>query len=248
MNDQLNTATQAATPPGPSSAFGRLVRVFYEPSKVFAEIATRPTWLFAVLVMVLVALAAQLVLAPKIDWDGTIREQLASRSASANLSEAEMARAVESGRKIASVTGYAAPVLVPIVLLVMAGVYFLGLKAFSSQGDFKQVFSMVTHALLPATLVGALLRIVISFTRSSFTAQEIETLVKSSLASFLSADAGKAVKALAGFVDLFVLWQVVLLALGLAIVGKVRKGQAWTILAVVWGIWILGKVALAAIF
>ncbi len=80
------------------------------------------------------------------------------------------------------------------------------------------------------------------------TAGEIETLVKSSAASFLSIDAAKAVKTLAGFADVFVIWQVVLLAIGLTIVGKIRKGQAWTILAVVWGVWILGKVALAAIF
>jgi hypothetical protein len=227
------------------SALSRVWRVFTQPTAVFTELASTPTWVAPLVLILLLSTGMQLVIGSRLDLEGTIRQSLTERSSTAKMTDEQIDRTVELGKKTAGVTRWLTPVMVPAMFLILAGIYFLGLKAVGSTSEFKPVFATVLHANVPASVVSSLVMAATVIKRASFTAQELEGMVKSSLGSFLGDSVPKPLAAMAGVIDIFNIWQWVLLAIGLAIVGKVSRGKAAGILCVVWGVWALGKMGLA---
>jgi hypothetical protein len=243
-------AAEPGTPIGPGTeagggAFSRVIRMFHQPTAVFQELALTPTWLPPLIVILVFAIGAQLVIAPRIDMDATVRESLGERAE--EMSDAQIDQTVAVGSKIGRISMFASPVAIPILYLLVSGVYFLGLKVTGSDTEYKSVFATVLHAILPPAVISSVLMTVIAFKKTGFTAMDLEGMVKSNLGAFLSPDAPKALAALAKLVDVFNVWQWVLLVIGLAIVGKVSRGKATGIVVVVWGGWAVIKVALAAL-
>ena len=247
------SSEQPTTPIPPAvevrgSALSRLFRVFTDPTAVFHELAVTPTWLPPLLLILVVSVAMQLVIGGRLDMEGTIRQSIAESSQSGQeMSDEQVDRMVEMGSKGAGVMRWLSPVTVPLFFLLVAGVYFLGLKAAGSGAEFKPVFATTLHAAVPATLLSSAVLALTVLRRASFTAQELEAMVKSNLGSFLPDTAPKALVKFAGVIDIFNIWQWVLLAIGLPIVAKVSRGRVVTVLAVVWGVWALGKAGLAAL-
>jgi hypothetical protein len=223
----------------------RLVRVFTQPTAVFSELAVTPTWIAPLALIVALAIGMQVLIGPRLDMSGTIRESLAERTNAPKMTDEQMDRAVELGSKTAGVMRWLIPVTVPVVFLLLGGIYFLGLKATGSATEFKPVFATVLHANVPPAVVSSVVMAVTVLKRSSFTAQELEGLVKSNLGALLHDSLSKPVAALAGVIDIFNIWQWILLAIGLSIVGRVSRGKAVAIIAVVWGVWALGKMGMA---
>ncbi len=244
-------SSEAPTSPIPPAqeasggALSRVFRVFTQPSAVFGELATSPTWVPPLVLILLLSVGMQLVIAPRLDMEGTIRQSFAERTSGPKMTDEQMDKAVEMGGKTAGVMRWLTPVLVPVMFLLLGGIYFLGLKATGSGTEFKPVFATVLHANVPASVGSSLVMAAAALKRASFTAQELEGMVKSNLGAFLPDSAPKPLVALAGVIDIFNIWQWILLALGLSIVGKVSRGKAITIIVVIWGVWALGKMGLA---
>ncbi len=230
------------------SAAGRLLRVFTEPAAVFQELAAAPAWVLPFVLLAVLSLAVQLVISPRLDLEGTIRQSLAERSqAGQQLSDEQIDRMVEMGGKTAGVMKWLSPVTVAVVFVIVAGAYFLGLKAVGSRVDFRSVLATVLHAAVPAVVLSSAVTMLVAMQRATFTAQELEGMVKSSVGAFLPDGTPKPLVAFAGVIDLFNVWQWVLLAIGLPIVAKVSRGKVIGILAVVWSVWALGKAGMAAL-
>ena len=247
-------SSEAPTTPIPPAqeasggAISRLFRVFVEPTAVFHELAATPTWVPPLIVVLVLSVAMQLVIGQRLDMEATIRQSLAERSQSGQeMSDEQVDRMVEMGTKTGGAMKWLTPVTVPVVFLVIAGVYFLGLKAVGSGAEFKPVFATVLHANLPAAVLSSAVLALTAMRRATFTAQELEGMVRSNLGAFLPDGAPKPLVAFARVIDVFNIWQWILLAIGLAIVGKVARGKVIGVLAVVWGVWALGKMGLAAL-
>jgi hypothetical protein len=54
--------------------------------------------------------------------------------------------------------------------------------------------------------------------------------------------------AAAGTISIFNIWAVVLLIIGFTTVGKMSRAQAAAVTLVPWGVWIVAKAGLAAVF
>jgi hypothetical protein len=223
----------------------RLIRVFTQPATVFGELAASPTWLAALVVIVLLATGMQFVIGPRLDMQGTIRQSMAENSSSQKMSEEQLDKFASAGAKTATVMRWLTPAMVVGMFVILGGVYMLGLKAVGSNAEFKPVLATVLHANLPGSIVSSALLLAVVLKRASFTAQELGRMVKSNLGAFLPESVPKPLAALAGVVDVFNLWQWVLLAVGLSIVGRVSRGKAIAVVAVVWGVWALGKMGMA---
>lgn len=247
MSSELPTAPIPPAQEASGGAISRLYRVFTSPTEVFGELATSPTWLPPLLLLLVISVGAQVVIGPRLDLDATIRQSLTESSRGRQMSDEEINRAVELGTKTGGVMRWLTPVTVPLIFLIVGGVYFLGLKAVGSNSEFKPVFAAVLHANVPPAVVGTVVLAAAVLRRASYTAQELEGLVKSNLGAFLPDTVPKPLAALAGVIDIFNIWQWILLAIGLTIVGKVKRGKAVTVVAVVWGVWALGKMGLAAL-
>lgn len=247
-------SSEAPTTPIPPAqeasggAISRVFRVFTDPAEVFKELAATPTWLPPLVVVLVLSVVMQLVIGQRLDMEGTIRQSIAERSQSGQeMSDEQVERMVEMGTKSAGIMRWLTPVTVPLLFLVLGGVYFLGLKATGSATEFKPVFATVLHANVPASLLSSAVLALAAMRRASFTAQELEGMVRSSIGAFLPDTVPKPLVAFANVIDVFNIWQWILLAIGLPIVAKVSRGRVVAILAIVWGVWALGKAAMAAL-
>ncbi len=59
-----------------NTSFARIVAVLVAPTKTFLAIAERPTWLVAILVLIVLGAASVHVAVPRIDWQATISTKL----------------------------------------------------------------------------------------------------------------------------------------------------------------------------
>jgi hypothetical protein len=231
------------------AALTRVLRVFGEPSEVFSELSTSPTWVWALILLIAVSFGLNLAIGPKVDFETTVRQAMAQRGTSGrHLDDQEILRIARTQEKVASVMRYATPATVSLVFLLLGGAYFLGLKAAGSGVEFAPVFATVLHATLPAALVSGALTIVAMAQKASFPAQDIERLLKSNVGAWLDPTTWKPLLVLASSLDVFNLWQWVLLTIGLSLVGKVSRARAATVVGVLWGMWIIGRAALATLF
>jgi hypothetical protein len=258
MSDQPGSFVPPLTPSAPEpaktgelsgTAAARVAGAFAAPARTFAELATSPTWLLALLVIVALAFVGHFMITPRIDFEATLRTAIADNpQAAERLPEDRIAETAASQAKIARIWGYTIPVTVPVMMLVIAGVYFLGLKVVGSTAEFRPVFSGVLHATLPSSAAAGLLLSVVASRRGSFAAQELESMLKSNVGAFLDPETPEFFMTLARSIDVFNVWLWILLALALAAVGKVSRGTAAGLVAVVWGLWVIGKAALAVAF
>lgn len=242
-------ASMEAIPEPRKSGLGQVVRMFYEPSAVFRELAAHRAWLWPLILVIVLAIGLQILTAPRLDMEGTIREGL-ERFGQADRVSAEQIREMAAARgpmqKIGGIVGVL--FFVPVVMVVLAALYLVGLKAAGSEAGFGSTFSMLMYASAPPSIVQTVLTGIVAMGRDSFTQGELQKLVRSSLETWLSPDAPKALLALGSVLDLFNVWYWVLLVLGLEIVGRVKRGPAIAIVAVLWGLYTLGKVGLSLLF
>lgn len=241
-----DAAPQAPGEPSPS-ALRVLGWAFFAPRAAFEALAKWPRWIWPLVVLFVMSLVVQQVVVSRMDWDATIHQSMSERAGGQNISEEQLDRAVQGAKTFSKFSVVFTALSIPLIYLLVAGIYFLGLRTLGSEAEFKPVFATVLHAALPATVLSQLLLGLVAWQRSSFTAQEIPRMLKSSVAAWLPASAPKMLAALGGVLDIFNVWQWILLALGLSIVGKLPRAKVIGLIAVVWGIWTLAKIGLAAI-
>jgi hypothetical protein len=238
-------SARAAEPaPGGDSALSRLWRVLIAPEATFRSIAARPTWALVLLVILALVGVAIYVSFDRIDAQDLVKSmEEQGRQMPPNMTPERLAAIT----KWTSLGG--ALVFVPVLYLLTALVFWVALRMFGSDIDYRRSLSVTLHGMLPfglASLVG----IPIALAREHISMTELQSggLVKSSLGFLVSEDTSKAVQALLTSVDLFSIWSIVLLIIGFRVVGRVARGNATAIVLVVWGIGVLLKVGLAAVF
>jgi hypothetical protein len=233
------------------AGLSRVWRVFFEPTKVFGEILVRPTWVWPVVAMVLVTIATQLVASRRIDYPASYRHTMQQLGMASTMSEAELEKAAESQKAPGAVRIALAPAGILVVLLISAGLYWLGLKLFTSGAGFGAVFSVAAHAVLPLAVIRGILQVVFLLPQHGLLEFEAQQVVKSNLGAILQMDVLSPLGVIASAIDVFGAWQFVLAAIGLAIVGRVSRARAIVVVAAVFLLFVLmsaGMVALPRMF
>jgi hypothetical protein len=95
------------------------------------------------------------------------------------------------------------------------------------------MFALFYYAFLPIS-IKAILGIVTIFAGLDPDSFNVNNYVGTNLGYYLPPDMSKPLIALATSIDIFTIWTVVLLSIGCAIIGNVKKSQAAT---AVWGWW-----------
>jgi hypothetical protein len=240
-----------ATEPEPSGMgeFSRLTGVFFEPSKTFADIAERPTWLVPLALVILVSLLLTVLFTQHVGVEGMIRQQMDNNPRTAQLTPEQRERAIEMGSKIAGVSMYLGPILgIPLYDLIAAAV-LMGIVAgiLSAPVKFKQAFAVVCYAGLPGA-IAAVLSIVVMFLKKP---EDFD--IRSPLAFNLGVlmdpqTSQKALHSIATSMDLFSIWTILLLATGFkaAAGGRLSFAGALFAVALPWAIWVLIRAGLAS--
>jgi hypothetical protein len=241
--------------PEPSSAgmgeFARITGVFFEPGKTFQDIAERPRWVAPLLLIMVVSIVYMALYTQHVGWERMMRQQLATSSRAAQLTPEQREQAIATQARFAPIVGYAGVIVgLPIYMLVSAAV-LLAIVAgmMSAPVKFKQVFAVMCYAGLTG-LVSGTLSIVVMFLKNPDDFNMQNPLVFNPGAFMDPTSGSKFLFSLASSLDLFVFWTIFLIATGLKAAGGKRLSFGGALFAVVlpWGVFVLGKSALAGMF
>lgn len=213
-----STAAAAGAPPAPQGLLARFIGIITSPKDTFASVAAAPKWLG---MLALCASATALLvggfLATPVGQDAWLNQTVESSAAFGRPMTDQQIQGME---RIAPYVGYlgAAQMLIvlPIIAIVIAGIAFAVFNAgLGGNATFKQVFSVVVHAL-PIGVLSQLFAMPINYFRGTLSGTaNLGVLVpmldeRSFVSSFL------------GMIDFFLVWQVIVLAMGLAVLYRRR--------------------------
>ncbi len=228
------------------NAFRRVVAVLFSPSQVFESIRQSPTWLVALLTILIVGLVGTALINPKIDYAEMIEESIEAQGR--NVPAEQMERIIDFYEKFGPVMSIAGSFIPVVGFLLIAVLFLVVLKLFGGELSFAQSFSTTVHAMMPQAVKG-LLTIPVILGKSDFSYLDLRSgsILKSNLGAFASEETGPAMLGLLSSLDLFTLWSVALLVIGYSIVGRVSKSTATLATVGLWVLWILIKVGFASL-
>ena len=243
MSNVVVTPPEEPTSP-PMSFPARLLGVFISPGETFADIARAPNFLAPLILTIVSAVAVTETMIAKIGMAQIVRKSIEESGRAGSMNPDQMNQAVQQGAAIAGIIAHIAGLLgPPIFLLIIAGLGLLVLNAIlGAEAKFKTVFSVACYANLPG-LIGAVMAIALILfgDPEHFNPQNF---IPSNLGFFLSPDTPKALLVVASSLDIFTIWFLILLGLGLS-EASVRKVKPLTVTVLffgLWIVWVLGKV------
>jgi hypothetical protein len=227
-----DVAIPVAPPAGGKSLFARFLGILMSPREVFAEVVARPRWLgMLVLVLIVTAVCTGGFFATQVGQTAFLDNAAEkAQQAGASMSEAQWA----ATEKMAPYMGYiyagSTIVFGPLMWLVMSGLLFAVFNvALGGDASFKQVFTVFVHSTA-VTVVQQLFVTPLNYVRESMTSA-------TNLSVFLPMlDESSFAAKFLGTLDLFMMWWVVVLAIGLGVLYRRKTGPIAIGLFVVYGI------------
>lgn len=215
------TVPPATSPSAPASAPAwsfprRLVAVFTSPRALFEHLAERPSWAVAMLVLLLI-----MVVYVVATWSGAWLPEIMAKMEEQGSPEQALDMITNNGLVMYSTM---IPIVAGIITVVYAAcVMFVGGFLLGGRLSFRQALSVVTHAGLVG-LVALPIRILLANA-----AQSARVTLGPGALMPVDQQEGFVLKFLATFLqslDLFSLWQTALVAIGVAVIGRVAlKGS-----------------------
>lgn len=228
----VNPAAVAPPQEKPSSSFSRLVGVLFSPGQTFADIARKPDWAIPALVIVVVFLVAAIAIMPHLDFEGMTRQAMEARGqANAPNAEQGMRFAIAMAKGIQ----YMVPFLLIGFIAIGALIYWLGVRLVGGEATYQQVFSVVLYGFMPQ-VIRQLVKIPIVMSKQTINPRDAETIVRSSGAFLVNFKEHPMLWALLTRLDLFAIWSLILIVIGLAIASRISKAKAAGVVIVVWSL------------
>ncbi len=239
--------------PAGLSEVSRLSGVFFEPTKAFADIAQRPSWVVPMLLTILAGLIFCVAVGQRIGWNNVAQQQMEARVAKMTPEQRDQAqKGLEMSQKLTPIIAYVAVFLgAPIGYLISAGV-LLGIVSgiMSAPVRFKQVFAIMCYAGLPG-LIFAVLAVVVIYMKANPADFDIQHPLAFNAGAFMDPQtSSKFVYTIASAIDVFSIWKILLIAVGLkAAAGKkLSFGGALTAVVAPWAVLVLIGATFAGMF
>lgn len=232
-------------PPAPAprtNPLQRLGGVIAAPDRTLREIAVRPDWIVPLLLILIISIVSAIFVTPRVDWESTVREQMEDDGRSPE----EIEQAIEIVGKFQKFTLPLTAAFVPIFLIIIAACFLLGFKVMGGEGGFKQSWAVTLYSWIPQLIKGIIASVLI-IRAGTVTAEEAGTLLKSNLGFLADMSDAPALFTLLSSIDVFNIWTVILLVIGLAYAHRVSRAKSAAIVVTLWVVSILVRVGLAAL-
>jgi len=241
------TLQQAPEAPEKGNSFGRIIGVIFSPKETFESIVRKPTWLVPIILLCLVQCAVVGIYGQRVGWRSLLEKQLGNNPQFQQLKPEAQQERIQQVMPFVSKIAYVQVIIGPFVaLFLFAGIFWLifNMGAGAKIG-YRIAMGVVSYSLVPGLLT-ALLGILVLYLKDPSTV-DLQNLVATNVASYLSSDAPKWMHALR-LVDLFVIWEMILLALGFSAAApkKLSTGSAFAWIFGLWAIVFLCWVGFAA--
>jgi Yip1 domain len=224
-----NTAAVPGASPAPLSLPARFVGIITAPKETFQAVAAHPRWLGMLLICtLLVAVCMALPMTTEAGKEATLRQQVEGMESFGMTVTDQQYENMRRGMAFAPYTTAAfIVVFTPILSVISAGILFLVFNVmFGGDRTFKQLYAVIVHAGVISTLA-AVFTGPLNYFRGAVTSA-------TNLAVLLPMVDPKtfAGRVLAG-IDLFWIWYVLVLAIGLAVLYRRRTQPiAWSLYGV----------------
>ncbi len=205
----------------------KIVDIFFSPSMVFASLKEKPDWIKPFIIILLVIMVVSM-LTFMLSRDTIVAQQeelLRERGLSEE--QIEQAQRITGSPVIMVVSGISGAFFTAVVLVLFTLILFLLVPLFGGKAQFPIIMSVVCYAAM-ITALGALLRLIlVGVTKSPYS--------NFSLALF----AGGMEKTSFSFrlltgIDLFIIWEMILVAMGIHITSEVKKENAYILVFLIW--------------
>jgi hypothetical protein len=225
-----NTTVQTGATPARMSLIARAIGIITSPRATYASVVAHPKW-FGMLALTAVGLGLLIggFLLTKVGQEAWLDAALNSPF-SGQVNDQQ----IQAMEKMAPYVGYGTIVymlvLFPIIMAVVSGIlYAIFNAAMGGNATFKQVFTVVIHTG-PIGLLSQLFTVPLNYFRGTMTSATTLAVLLPMLPeeSFLSR--------FLGMIDLFLVWQVMVLSIGLAVLYRRRTQPIATALLVVYAI------------
>jgi hypothetical protein len=234
------------------SLIARVIGVFTSPRAIYADIAARPTLLGALILTLVCGSLPYVALSMTergkemtIDrtYEGMQAFERALGQPMPDRAYDEMEKSIRHPSALQIIGQFVGTaVVVPIILAIEAGLLFVIFTSImGGDGRFKQVMAIVVFASLIVAL-GMIFSVPIMYAKRSYSSPTALNVFapfldpRSFLGSFL------------GWIDIFRLWWIVSLSIGLAVLYRKRTGPIAITLMVVYGVFAFAATAIGLAF
>jgi len=235
-----NTTVQSGSSPAAQSVIARFIGIITAPKATFESVVASPKWLaMLVLTTVISAGGAALPLTTEGGRDALLEQQVKAMEGFGMQVNDQMYDQLRKRNAIAPyTTAGSIVVFAPIITAVIAGILFAIFNAaMGGTATFKQVYAVVVHAGVIQAL-GQLFTGPLNYFRQSMTSATSLGVLLPMLPD------GSFAARLAGMIDLFLVWWVIALAIGLAVLFRRRTQPIALSLFAVYAVIALGAAAI----
>lgn len=222
----------AATPSAPASWWEDFIDIFYAPAQVFARRESSGfgiPMLVVTLMLALIAIANSGAMQPIMDAEFT-RATAAAMKKNPQVTAEMMAKGRAFGEAIAK---YGAFVFVPVGIFLTGLVLWIVGKFFDARQTLGAAIMVASYAFVPRIVEGVLNGVQLLLLDPATLNGRFRLSL--GLGRFLDPDtASPVLVALLGRIDVFTIWITVLLAIGLAVTGKIPRRRAAIAGVLVW--------------
>jgi hypothetical protein len=249
------TASAAASPAPvaaapPRNVFQHVAGLLFSPREEFAHILARPRFWVPLACWMVVGIAFTGFWLQKVDPREFIRNEIINSGRADKIPAGQMENVLDQQagffKPISWASGFLAP---PIIAFVVAGVYLFVFRFFyAGELSYGQSVAIVAWSFFLLALVTTPLVLVVMALKGDWNINPQEAL-QANAAMFLDRfTTAKPLYTLAASLDLFSFWVMWLFSSGYGVATRRTTGSAAAGVITMWAIYVLGKVALAAVF
>ncbi|MGB3340848.1 MAG: YIP1 family protein [bacterium] len=205
----------------------RLFDVFSAPARLFTNLKEKPKWTMPfIIVLIVIALAAASTVVLTKDAMITRQEEVL-KERGMNDEQIEQTKKFMQGPLPVVFGGIGGAIFVGVLLLFFTVILSLFVPVFGGTSGFKSVLTVVSFSALIKVPSAILKIILMAITKSPFVTTSL-ALIASNLekTSFVY-------QLLAGF-DFFIIWEMIVVAIGINIINGVKKQNAYVLVFLIW--------------
>jgi Yip1 domain len=225
----------------------RLVGVFFSPGKAFADIARKPRWWIPVILMAILGTVYLNAFTQRVGWESVIRPAIENNANTQNLTTQQREQLIQRAAGLYKYLGYGASAVGTLFYVFIVAVLFMFLfdTIMGAGIGLKRMMAIVAYGFLPL-LIQTALSMVVLFLKDPEDFN-LQNPLMFNVGAYLSSDTPAALRALGSSIDLFSLWIIVLLAIGVSTAGRrISFGKALAGIAIPWAIFVGLKTMAAA--
>ncbi len=243
-------AQQPSQAPAPLSEGERLVNTFFAPGKAFTDLRRNASWWAPFLIIAVVSLLFIYVVGQKVGFQKVSENQIQLQPKQAEridrLPADQRQKIMQQQVTLTRIISYAIPVIALGVYAVFSAVLFVTLKLVASADvKYKTLFALIVYTRLPL-LLSTLLAIVSLLAGVSGDGFNIQNPAATNPGYFIGPDGSAVLRALLTPLDVFSFWTLVLTAIGITCISKVKRSTAFTVVFGWFAVVVLARVVLAA--